>query len=88
MKASVVVILSLIVSACVVQSNSPTPVPASVVGAPAEPQAVVCKKEKPTGSNRPVRVCRAVAGVLDREQTERGMRVLQRQSEILSNPDQ
>ena len=88
MKSSVVVILSLIVSGCVVQSNSPTPVPTSVVEVPAEPRAVVCKKEKPTGSNRPVRVCRAVAGVFDREETERDMSVLHRQSDVLGNPAQ
>ena len=87
MKASVVVILSLIVSACVVHSKSPAPGPTNVVGDAPEQQAVVCKKEKPTGSNRPVRVCRAMPGVLEREQTERDMRDLHRQSEILNNPN-
>lgn len=84
MKPSVVIILSVIVSGCVAQSNSLTSAPES--GAAAEQPAVVCKKEKPTGSNRPVKVCRAVAGVLDKEQTDRDMRVLQRQSDILTNP--
>ena len=80
MKATVVLILSLIASGCAVQSHSPTPV-ASVDGVPAEPQSVVCEMEKPTGSNRPVKVCRAVDGILDREDTVRDMRKIQRQSE-------
>ena len=84
MKPSIVVLLSVIVSGCVAQSNSLTSVPES--GAAAEQPTIVCKKEKPTGSNRPVKVCRTVAGVLDKEQTDRDMRVLQRQSDILSNP--
>ena len=87
MKASVVVILSLIVSACVVHSKPSAPGPTNVVADTPEQQTVVCKKEKPTGSNRPVTVCRAVPGLLEREQTERDMRVLHRQSEILNNPD-
>ena len=73
MKASVVVVLCLIVSGCAV---NPHPLPPTVADVP-----VICKKEKPTGSNRPVNVCRAVPGVMDRENTERDMRGLQRQSE-------
>lgn len=78
MKSVVVVILGLVASGCVANSYSPP--------LAAENAAVVCKKEKPTGSNRPVEVCRAVAGVLDKEGTKRDMSVLQRQSEILNSP--
>lgn len=83
MKASIAFFFSLILGGCVAQSNSPTSVPASLLGVPTETQPVVCKKEKPTGSNRPVTVCRAVPGVIDREKTKRDMRVIQRQSEHL-----
>lgn len=86
-RASLVVILSLTVSACVGQSKSPAPDPTNLVGDAPEQQAVICKKEKPTGSNRPVTVCRPVPGVLDREQAKRDARVLQRQSEILLDPN-
>jgi len=75
MKASVVVVLCLIVSGCVVNPHSLPPTAADV--------PVICEKEKPTGSNRPVTVCRAVPGVLDGEDTKRDMRVIQRQSEQL-----
>lgn len=81
MKASVVVILSLMVSGCAANSLSSTPVAAS-----GKPQAVVCKKEKPTGSHRSVKVCRAVPGALDREDTRRDMGVLREQSVILGSP--
>jgi len=80
MKVSAIVILSLIVSGCVTKPNLAAPIVAS------EEQRVICQKEKPTGSNRLVKVCRAVPGVLDREDTERDMRVIQRQSEQLGSP--
>jgi len=83
MKNLIAVLLAFIVSACVSQSYSSAPMPASVASATAEPSEVICKMEKPTGSNRPVRVCRAAPGALDDEQTLREMRVLQRQSELL-----
>ncbi len=78
MKACLVIALGLIVSGCV-----SSPVPPSVDAVAAEREAVVCKKERPTGSNRPVKVCRSVPGALEQEDTERDMRVLQRQSEML-----
>ena len=79
MKASVIVILGFVVSGCVAS-------PHTMVAAETDEQ-VVCKMEKPTGSNRPVKICRPVGGVLDQEETKRDMGVLQRQSEILSNPN-
>ncbi len=78
-KASVIVVLSFIASGCAVN-------PHSMVAVETDAQ-VVCKMEKPTGSNRPVKICRPVGGVLDQEETKRDMGVLQRQSEILSNPN-
>ena len=79
MRACVIVILCFIVSACV---TSPLYEPLSVVAG--EQQEIICKKEKPTGSNRPVTVCRAAPGILDKEATQRDMKVLQRQSEQLN----
>jgi hypothetical protein len=73
MKGFVVVVLSLIVSGCAASPYSPVATTADV--------PVICKKEKPTGSNRPVTVCRPVPGVLEREDTTRDMRILQRQTE-------
>ena len=58
---------------------------ANAMEEPAE-QKVSCKKEKPTGSNRPVMVCRPVPGAVDRELTNRDMSILHRQSEALTTP--
>lgn len=79
MKTPKIVILGLLASAC---TTNPHTVPTV-----ASEQDVVCTMEKPTGSNRPVKICRPAAGALDREETERDMRVLQRQTEILSKPN-
>jgi hypothetical protein len=73
MKGFVVVVLSLIVSGCAASPYSPAVTTADV--------PVICKKEKPTGSNLRVTVCRPVRGVLEREDTVRDMRVLKRQTE-------
>ena len=85
MKVPVVFFLGLIVSGCAVQ-----PEPETVAAAPfedaSEAPRIVCKREKPTGSNRPVKVCREVAGALDREQARRDMGVLQRQADQLRKP--
>jgi len=81
MKASVIVFLSLIVSGCAVEPDLTAPIVAST------PQTVICKMEKPTGSNRPVKVCRAAPGELDREEAKRDMRIIQRQSEQLGSPN-
>lgn len=86
MKVPVVFFLGLIVSGCAAQPETPESVAAAPLGdAPVEPR-IVCKKEKPTGSNRPVTVCRQVAGAFDEEQTKRDMRVLQRQADQLRKP--
>ena len=84
MKAPTVVVLGLFLSGCATANHTLQPVAANM---PGEPQAVICKKEKPTGSNRPVTVCRPAQGTLDRESTTRDMKVLQRQSDILSDPN-
>lgn len=75
-----IVILSFIVSGCAANPSSNT------VAATATDNEVICKREKPTGSNRPVKVCRPVGEALDREDTVRDMRVIQQQSEILNSP--
>jgi hypothetical protein len=46
-------------------------------------QELTCRKEKPTGSNRPVTVCRRNTGEFEKEQVKRDMHVLKRQSEQL-----
>ena len=79
MNAPVIVVLSLFVCGCAVN-------PHSMVAMETDAQ-VVCKMEKPTGSNRPVKTCRPVSGALDDEETKRDMGVLQRQSEILNSPN-
>jgi hypothetical protein len=84
MKELIAVFLTLVVSGCAGQPYSPAPMPVGVAGEPNEPNEVVCRMERPTGSNRPVKVCRAASGPLDDEQTTRDMRVLQRQTELLN----
>lgn len=81
MKESSIIFLSLIVSGCAVEPDLTAPIVASA------PQTVICKMEKPTGSNRPVKVCRPAPGQLDRENTKRDMRVIQRQSEQSGSPN-
>ncbi len=49
---------------------------------PGEPK-VVCRKEKPTGSNRPRKVCRRISDEITKNKAQRDVKVLQRQSEIL-----
>ena len=75
MKAFVIFFLSLVATGCAV--------PPHMAAISSEPEGeVACHKEKPTGSNRPVVVCRPVAGILDEEQTKRDMREIQQQSEL------
>jgi hypothetical protein len=83
MRAPVLLSLSLIVSGCIAQPQPPEAVAAAPFDGTVEPPQIVCRKEKPTGSNRPVTVCREVQSALDRENTRRDMNVLQRQSELL-----
>ena len=86
MRIPVVFFVGLILSGCAAQPETPESVAAAPIGDAPEAPRIVCKKEKPTGSNRPVKVCREVGGPLDQEQTRRDMSVLQRQSEQLSPP--
>lgn len=81
MKKLMFVVLTVFLGGCANHLNS-------IPVAAAEDTRVVCKKEKPTGSNRPVKVCRPAADAIDQEKTGRDMRVLQQQSEIILNrPD-
>ena len=86
MRALFVIFLGLVVSGCAAQPETPEAVAAAPIADSVEAPRIVCKKEKPTGSNRPVKVCREVGDALDQEQTRRDMRVLQRQSEQLKKP--
>jgi hypothetical protein len=52
---------------------------------PGEPR-VVCRKERPTGSNRPRKVCRTVSGIgktMERAAARETLKKLQRQQEAL-----
>ena len=85
LRVSVVVFLSAILSACVVNPHPPERLAANVTERSAD-GSVVCKLEKPTGSNRPVRVCRLVAGSMEREETQRKIRHIHEQSERAFGP--
>ncbi len=80
MKATFVIFTGLILTGCALQAPTPEEIAAAPFNDAVEPQ-IVCKMEKPTGSNRPVQVCREVPSALDREQTRRDMGVLKRQTE-------
>ena len=81
MKTPVLLSLGLVVaSGCIVQPKTPQAIAAAPFDSIEEP-IVVCRLEKPTGSNRKVNVCREVPGALDQQQTRRTMRRLKRQSE-------
>lgn len=83
MRTPVLVFLGLVVSGCAAQPETAEAVAAAPLGNAPEPPKIVCKKEKPTGSNRPVTVCREVLGALAQEQSRRDLRTLQQQSEDL-----
>ena len=83
MRAPFSLFLGLVLSGCVFQPKTPEQIAAEPFRPVEEPQ-VVCRKEKPTGSNRPVTVCREVPTAIDREDTKRDMNVLQRQSEQIN----
>ncbi len=85
MRAIVVFSLGLFMSGCAVQPDSPEAIAAAPLDGPAQPAKIVCKMEKPTGSNRRVQVCREVPGKLDRELTRRDMDLLQRQTEATNH---
>lgn len=81
MRTPVLLSLGLVVaSGCIVQPKTPQAIAAAPFDSFEEP-VIVCRKEKPTGSNRKVTVCREVQSALDQQQTKRAMRSLQRESE-------
>ncbi len=81
MKVALAVLLGLLAGGCVTPPSEPQPAAGSIAeNATKTPTQVVCKREKPTGSNRPVKVCRKVPTELEREQARRDVRVLQRQT--------
>lgn len=86
MKALIPVAL-LLVAGCAAQPEEP-PTASALLSVPDRPDPqIVCTREKPTGSNRTVKVCREVGDAIDNENTRRDMQKLQRQSEIISNPN-
>ena len=88
MKALMILAGSIVIAGCAVDPYSPASLASNSASSSDDAPAVICRKEKPTGSNRPVQVCRAAPGTIEAEQTERDMKTLQRQSEmILSRPD-
>lgn len=86
MKAAIIVALAVAVSACATQPEEPATASALLSAPEREESQVVCKRVKPTGSNRRVKVCREVGDAIDAEHTRRDMQTLQRQSEIINRP--
>lgn len=87
MRTPIIAALTLIVSGCATQTDPDEPATASELMSAADDEPkIVCTREKKTGSNRLVKICREVANEVDRENTRRDMQVLQRQSDILSTP--
>jgi hypothetical protein len=81
MKRPILLSLGLVLSGCFLQPPTPEEIAARPFNSFEEP-AVVCRKEKPTGSNRVVMVCREVPNAEDQLQTKRTMQRLKRQSEV------
>jgi hypothetical protein len=81
MKGPVLLFLGLVLSGCVLQPPTPEEIAARPFNAIEEP-AVVCRKEKPTGSNRVMMVCRDVPNAEDQMHTKRTMQRMKRQSEV------
>lgn len=79
MKLFVAVASALFLSGCMHYPDSHTLSHANVAGQ----DSASCKMEKPTGSNRPIRVCRSTPDALEQDRTTRDMRTIQRQSELL-----
>ena len=86
MRGAIVLLFGLIASGCATQPESAEEIAAQALASTGEDPRIVCKKEKPTGSNRPIKVCRQVSDPIDREHVRRDMGVLQRQTEALSPP--
>lgn len=86
MRIAVVAVLGLAVSSCASQPKTAEEIAAETLASTGEDPRIVCKKEKPTGSNRPIKVCRQVSDPIDKEHVRRDMGVLQRQTEALSPP--
>ena len=83
MRIAVVLILGLAISGCASQPKTAEEIAAEALASSGDDPKIVCKKEKPTGSNRPVTVCREVSSALDRENTRKDLDVLQRQADQL-----
>lgn len=77
---AVFLLLTILTSGCVFQPPTTQQIAAAPFSAATEPE-IICRKEKPTGSNRKVTVCREVLSADDQEQTRQTMKRLQRQSE-------
>lgn len=87
MKALIPVALTIFVGACASQPEEPQTASAILSVPERAEQQVVCTRQKPTGSNRRVKVCRPVGDAIADEHTRRDMQKLQRQSELVGNPN-
>ena len=86
MKAYIPVALMIVVSACASQPEEQPTASALLEVPDREEPKVVCTRQKPTGSNRRIKVCREVGDAIADEHTRRDMQKLQRQSEMISRP--
>ncbi len=83
MRALSILPMGLILSGCIVQPQTPEQIAALPFDSSPEPQ-VVCRREKPTGSNRVQTICRRVLTTEEEARTLNDMRRMQRQSEGFS----
>ena len=87
MKALIPVALMFLVGACASQPEEEQASASALLSVPdREEPKVVCTRQKPTGSNRRIKVCREVGDAIADEHTRRDMQRLQRQSEMISQP--
>lgn len=87
MRVVIPVALAIVVGGCAAQPEE-QPTASALLSVPEreEPQ-IVCTRQKPTGSNRRVKVCKEVGDAIADEHTRRDMQKLQRQSELIGNPN-
>ena len=88
MKLTAILLLGLLAAGCVTDERASGTAGVQIVNVDGQPVEVVCRREKPTGSNRPVKVCRRVATTLEREKAKRDVRAMQRQNDGIGRRDQ
>ena len=86
MRVVVPVAFAIVFSGCAAQPEE-EPTASTLLSVPErEEPKVVCTRQKPTGSNRRVKVCKEVGDAIDAEHTRRDMQTLKRQSEMINRP--